>query len=287
VNSVLMLGSAGDIGRLLIRQFRNEGIEVTGCDVKLQERAPGFTPQLCDVTEPSPVLRSALQVSECTIVCLPETVALRLIPVLSSCREESLLIDTLSVKSRFSDGIRSVPSTIELLGINPMFAPDLGFAGRNVAVVQNRPGERTRWFLKLLDSWGASLSYVNPSDHDRLACQTQALTHAAILAFGYTLMKLNYSYQRASGLSTPPHRALLALLSRIVTGKPEVYWDIQAGNPEAEQARRLLAESCADLHTVVQSGDADGFTRFLERIRQGLDPAAEELSQAAIRMFLT
>jgi prephenate dehydrogenase len=52
--------------------------------------------------------------------------------------------DTLSVKSRLCELLRSRGEDLEAVGLNPMFAPSLGLAGRPVAVVAERDGPRTR-----------------------------------------------------------------------------------------------------------------------------------------------
>ena len=70
-------------------------------------------------------------------------------PLLPRMRRGSLLVDTLSVKSRFAQALEGVATQAELLGINPMFAPSLGFAGRSVVAVPYAARDRADAFLGL------------------------------------------------------------------------------------------------------------------------------------------
>jgi prephenate dehydrogenase len=197
------------------------------------------------------------------VLALPESVAERV--SLAHAGQNALVVETLSVKTGFSTKVRADSSSTEVLGINPMFAPSLGMSGRPVAAVRHRPGPRVDAFLGRITSWGGRIVDVDADTHDRLAAATQALTHASILAFGTALAALDVDPELLEMIAPPPARASLALLARVSGGQPEVYWDVQAGNPHAAAARRALAVAVTELEDVVDSGSPGQFTEYLNR----------------------
>ena len=168
-----------------------------------------------------------------------------------------------------------------------MFAPSLGVAGHPVASVVVRDGRRGRALRDLIEQWGARVVTVTADQHDRVAAAAQALTHAAVIAFGAALAELDVDIADLDRMGPPPHTALLALLARIVSGAPEVYWDVQAANRYASTARRALADSARRLADVVESGAArgssDAFTDVLDRLRDLLGCAHRDADRARKR----
>jgi prephenate dehydrogenase len=108
---------------------------------------------------------------------------------------------------------------------------------------------------------------LSAEQHDRYAALLQTVTHAAILAFGLALRRLDYDLETVLPVMTPPHRALLALLARILSASPEVYWDIQVQNPCAPEARQALESGLQELSRLIDGGDQRGFLRLLDELR--------------------
>ena len=179
---------------------------------------------------------------------------------------------------------------MEALSLNPMFAPSLGFAGHPVASVVVRNGPRGRALRELIEQWGARVVTVTADQHDRVSAATQALTHAAVIAFGAALAELDVDIADLDRMAPPPHTALLSLLARIASGAPEVYWDVQAANPHAPAARRALARGVSRLAGVVEDGDRAAFGDLLDRLCGVLGPlqgAYRERSAQALRAMTT
>jgi len=178
----------------------------------------------------------------------------------------------------------------EALSLNPMFAPSLGFEGHPVASVVVRDGRRGRALLDQIEQWGARVVTVTADQHDRLAAAAQALTHAAVIAFGAALTELDVDIADLDRIAPPPHTALLSLLARIASGAPEVYWDVQAANPYAPAARRALSRGVSQLADVVDDGDPAAFGDLLDRLCGVFGPlrgAYRERSAKALRAMTT
>jgi prephenate dehydrogenase len=114
---------------------------------------------------------------------------------------------------------------------------------------------------------------------------TQALTHAAVLAFGIALDELGVAVEDLGAMATPPHLTLLALLARIASGGSETYWDVQAGNPHARRARTALAAGLATLADAADHGTGGDFAAILERARQSLGSDCDAYARICEELF--
>ncbi|SDG48741.1 prephenate dehydrogenase [Lentzea fradiae] len=273
----LVVGGAGAVGTLFA-----ELLSGAGASVRVSDSAAGE-----DITAPDVVLAAEIALADVVVLAVPEAVALKALGVLVPAMSPgALLVDTLSVKSRYAEATAGLRSDVELLGLNPMFAPSLGFPGRPVAAVELAGGPRTESLLGLLTTAGARVVRVGAERHDRLAAATQALTHAAVLSFGAALAELGVTADELAALAPPPHATLLALLARIAGGTPEVYWDVQSANPFAETARDALRAGTATLAATVGAGEAE-FTDLLTALRSVLGEQLAPYGEHCARMFQT
>ncbi|MGW6445211.1 prephenate dehydrogenase/arogenate dehydrogenase family protein [Lentzea sp. NPDC055074] len=271
----VVAGGAGAVGTLFV-----ELLVAAGAEVHVADSGSG-----ADITDPDPLLTAELAMADVVVLAVPETVALRALgPVTAVLSAGALVVDTLSVKSRYAAAAATTRSDVELLGLNPMFAPSLGFPGRPVAAVELNGGPRTEELLDLLTGAGARVVRVTADRHDRLAAATQALTHAAVLSFGAALAELDVTVDELAALAPPPHATLLALLARIAGGTPEVYWDVQSANPFAETARDALRAGTSALAAAVGAGETE-FTDLLSALRSVLGDRLPGYGASCARMF--
>jgi prephenate dehydrogenase len=214
-------------------------------------------------------------------------VALAAVPALApQLRPGGLLVDTLSVKTGIVAALAAHGAHLEAVSLNPLFAPALGFDGRAVAAVVVRDGSRARALLDAVGRHGGRVAEIGADEHDRVAAVTQALTHAAVLAFGLALDELGVAVEDIGAVATPPHLTLLALLARIASGQPETYWDVQAGNPHARRARTALAAGLATLADAADHGTGGDFAAILERARRTLGPARDAYTRICEELFV-
>lgn len=293
IGRVVVAGGSGAVGALFAERLQEAGNDVVIVDLA----APGPTHPVIrfvqgDIANPDAVVTDLVRAADAVLLSVPEPVALAAIDGLAGAlRPDALIADTLSVKTTVVPALRAaVMVSGEALSLNPMFAPSLGFAGHPVASVIVRNGPRGRALRDLIEQWGARLVTVTADQHDRMSAASQALTHAAVLAFGAALAELKVDITDLDRIAPPPHAALLSLLARIASGAPEVYWDVQAGNPHAPAARRALAHGVSQLTDVVEDGDHAAFGDLLNRLRGVLGPlqgAYRERSAKALRAMTT
>ncbi|MGW1196479.1 prephenate dehydrogenase dimerization domain-containing protein [Streptomyces sp. NPDC002536] len=275
----VVAGGGGAVGAMFTELLRS-----TGAEVCVVETAPppagtgsrGVSWLTADITVPGSEVRGHVAAADLVLLAVPEPVALAAArPLAALMRPGAVLVDTLSVKSRMLSELACCPAWIGKLGINPMFAPSLGMAGRPVAAVTVQDGPGVTAFLGLIEEWGGRPLRLSPDEHDRITAATQALTHATVLGFGLALAELPVGIDRLTAAAPPPHTLLLALLARMTGGSPEVYWDIQRANPHAAQARDALARGLRQLADLVDGGSPADLSAAFGRIRDLLGPEAQ------------
>ncbi|NTY62329.1 prephenate dehydrogenase [Mycolicibacterium sphagni] len=295
IGRVVIAGGSGAVGSAFAEHLSESGNDV----VIVDHAVPRPTHQVTrfvrgDISDPGAEVADVVRSAEAVLLCVPEPAALVAIGrLVGTVRPDALIVDTSSVKStvvRALQEVTMISGEVEALSLNPMFAPALGFAGHPVASVVVRDGKRGRALLNLIEEWGARVENVTADQHDRLSAATQALTHAAVIAFGAALAELNVDIADLDRIAPPPHAALLSLLARITSGAPEVYWDVQAANPYAPAARRALSRGVSQLADVVDSDDPAAFGDLLDRLSGVLGPlrgAYRERSAKALRAMTT
>ncbi|HEU5155870.1 MAG TPA: prephenate dehydrogenase/arogenate dehydrogenase family protein [Streptosporangiaceae bacterium] len=283
----VIIGGQGAVGRLFAWLLRSEGA-VTLVDLRQGTPMPGVSSMVADVRSPDPRLTAELARADVVVLAVPADIgAAATAAVAPHLRRGALLAETLSVKAPIADAMERAADRhgLEALGVNPMFAPDLGFQGRPVVIVEVRGGERSRRLQTLIRAGGGRLVPVSAADHDRLTAALQVATHAGILAFGRALQILDADIATLVAAGPPPHRTLLALLARIVTGTPEVYRDIQVAHPHAHAARLALRDACTQVDDAATAAPEDRIEAMLAELADWLGPYRERLADDCVDLF--
>lgn len=269
LKSAVVVGGSGAVGKLLLRSLSDAAnIDITSIDVREPTDFGGdfILDSICD-----PSFSTIERIKNCDLLVLAtsESVALVALDILKPClNSTTLLVDTLSVKSRYFDKLHRLGFQCEAIGINPMFAPSLGFSGRSVIVVPYISNQVSGVFVDFLASQGSRIVTLSYDNHDRQCAVLQAATHSAIIAFGLALESLDYDIIVAEDFAPPPHKVMLALLARILHSEPNVYLDIQKSNPYASVARDKLYQSMALLGKLVDAENPDLFSARLTSLRR-------------------
>lgn len=268
IRRCVVAGGSGAVGRLFTALLADAGRDVRVIDPEpLTAERTGIRRLEGDITAPGRALSAELAEADLVLLAVPESVALAAMPALADVLpSHTLLADTLSVKSRIAAAVADHAPGLQTVGLNPMFAPALGVADRPVAAVVLRGGPLVEELLGLVAASGGRIVRMDAERHDRLAAASQALTHATVLAFGQALSELDVEIEELAAVAPPPHATLLALLARITSGTPEVYWDVQFANPLAGSARDALARGVDRLRDLAREGDEEDFAHHLDAV---------------------
>lgn len=275
LNEIVVVG-AGAVGTLFSERLRGCCRNMRVFDVCAREDVAHG-----DAVSPQGPLREALAVADLVVLALPEPVVLQALPgMVRAVRATALVVETSSVKSPVEEVLRGMPPDVNVVGINPMFAPSLGFAGQAVSVVTYGNESKVDLMEQWLQSCGARVIRLTALRHDRLVATVQTGVHAALLAFGHTLLRVRTQWPELFAIATLPFQTLLLLLARILGQSPAVYWHIQAGNPFAADSRKTLVEGLQQLDALVARPDGEmEFERWLSTIAAELGPLLPELRE--------
>jgi prephenate dehydrogenase len=268
-----VVGGRGAVGKMLRRELGC----VLGQIVDIDPRSGCDT---ADITAPGAVERDLLESADIVVLAVHESVALAALPSLTRfLAADALLVETLSVKSRFADAVTISPPPFEVVGINPMFGPSLGMADRAVAVVPIIAGDRTTSFISLIAAQGAHITELSVEAHDRTVAALQVLPHLLILAFARAFASCELDLELALRLAPPPASVVLSLAARMAGGNPQVYSEIQAANPFAQLARESLAQAIAEVMDV--GTDMDALGQLLTEVMVEFGDSYPDLLRAA------
>lgn len=151
-------------------------------------------------------------------------------------------------------------SQAEVVGLHPMTAPlkTPTLKGRVVVVCEARLDAWRPWLRTLLEALQGEYVRTSPAHHDRVMALVQAMVHAAHLGQAGVLRSFADSLGGPAALM--PYRSIgfemdAAVIARILSLNPEIYEDIQFGNPHTGEMLERLGAEITRLRTLVSRGD--------------------------------
>jgi prephenate dehydrogenase len=283
----VIAGVNGRFGRIWARKLAEAGADICGLD--LQDAA--LEPSICrryvrsSITEMAAAAERAVVEADYVLLCVPESAVLQALPRLGALlRDDALLMDIASVKTRIRDALAGLSLRCGYLSLHPMFGPMEDFSDRAICLIPLRENARSQRFASLIAGWGARLSTLTAEQHDSVTALVQTLPHAALIAFGAALSDSGASFELVWDIATPIQKIMLALAARIVAGEHEVYWSIQSANPFAATARDKLEDELRQVSALVQDARRPEFAAKLEAVQQFLRPYGSTLEEMAARL---
>lgn len=291
LTQALVIGSNGKFGQVFASKLARSGLSVAGLDLNPQP-APASsvsTYHQGSVAQLPHGVREVLGRVDCIVLCVPEEAVLQSLgDLLSSVRDEAVVVDILSVKGRVAGLFRDIGRRVGYLSIHPLFPPMEDFSRFPMCAVPLAENRRSEAFLELLSSWGSEITTLSAGEHDAVMASVQATPHAALLAFGLALSKSNVPFELLWRLSTPIQKSMSALLFRVVSSEHvDSHWLIQRNNESASNARSILEGCLHEVATIVEAGDARAFSDLCSSLRTMFGPATTELSQAAASLLVS
>ena len=199
-------------------------------DLRKKAASLGLTWGTLEETASCQVVLLSVPISE-----MPEALA-RVVPHL---RPGALLMDVCSVKMAPVEWmLAAAPPQVDVIGTHPLFGPGsarTGIDGLAIALcpARTRHLDRVRDFLEQM---GLKVMITTPEDHDRQMATAQALTH-------YVARGLAEAGVADQELKTPSFERLLRVVENLTKDSPEMFHDLEAFNPFAEEARLRLLDA--------------------------------------------
>ena len=224
-----LIGGPGKMGSLFHRLFEGLGYAVRSAGPSAD---PGYD--------------GLVAAADVVIVTVPitETVEVigRIAPLL---RAGQLLADFTSIKREPVAAM--LASRAWVIGCHPLFGPMPNPAGQNVVLCPARPGPCLPWLEETVRRLGMTPVVMTPQGHDEAMAFIQGLTHFLNIAFARTLQTRGADIEALLRVCSPVYQVLFAMLSRILSGDPQLYGQIQILNRENIPVVREFLKNGAEL----------------------------------------
>lgn len=224
--SVLLVGGAGRMGRLLARQLSRRGFRVSIFDSAGTLR--GF--------RPAPLFEAAS--ADVVVVAASLSRSAEALAAVIAEKPRGLVFDIASVKAPLIPLLEAARLRgIAVASVHPMFGPSVRtFRGHDLIVCDCGDAKAARRTKALFDGWGLRIAMMPVAEHDPWTARTMGLTHALALGAAAALAAMEVAPDVLHGRASTSFRRLVELIGPILDQEAEMTRMIQAGNPEGEEA---------------------------------------------------
>ncbi|HHV6871553.1 bifunctional chorismate mutase/prephenate dehydrogenase [Haemophilus influenzae] len=260
IHKIVIVGGYGKLGGLFARYLRASGYPISILD-----------------REDWAVAESILANADVVIVSVPINITLetieRLKPYLT---ENMLLVDLTSVKREPLAKMLEI-HTGAVLGLHPMFGPDIASMAKQVVVrCDGRFPERYEWLLEQIQIWGAKIYQTDATEHDHNMTYIQALRHFSTFANGLHLSKQPVNLANLLALSSPIYRLELAMIGRLFAQDAELYADIIMDKPENLAVIETLKQTYEEALSFFENNDRQGFIDAFHKVHDWFGDYSEQ-----------
>lgn len=250
--TVGIIGIEGRFGKALEDFFRKLGCKVIGSDPKL----PG--------ADNAEIVRN----SEVVIFSVPiKETPLAIEAMRPFVRKDQLLTDVTSVKT---EAVRAMMKTKgEVVGLHPMFAPEVGFDGQTIVVCPQRlKSDRWKtWMMNVLAATGSKLKWSDPAEHDTYMATVQASPHISNFVSAVLITEMGVPVQESLTFTSPFYRVMFSQMGRFLSQDPDLYSAIIMKNPATIPMLKKRIEIDRRLLKMVRAYDRDGFRELFKKAK--------------------
>ncbi len=265
---VVIIGGKGQLGSLFVELFNQSGYPVDIID-------KGDWPQSDAIIKNASVV----------MVAVPIRVTNQVIEKLTNLNEHCLLVDITSIKELPLKAMLAAHKG-PVIGLHPMFGPGINhLAKQTVVVCQGRGESHSQWFIQQLQTWGASLSFVDAKQHDHLMSIVQVLRHFSTVVYGYHLKEENIDLDKVLELSSPIYRLELIMVGRLFAQDAELYSDIIFSDQQNIPMVKRFLQRMIDLLEILETEDKQKFTNRFEEVSNWFGEHAEKFLHESNQML--
>ncbi|HAO64765.1 TPA: hypothetical protein DCQ44_02155 [Candidatus Taylorbacteria bacterium] len=264
-----IIGINGHFGRMLKGFFEQLGCRVIGSDLN----DPDGLTNIMVVRDSNAVIFSV------PIRNTPSVIR----SVLSEVREGQLLMDVTSVKQPAVEAM--LESKAQVVGLHPMFRPEVPFDGQTVVVCPARltmPDWKI-WVVNVLTATRAQIKWSTPAEHDGYMTTVQVIPHLGNLTSALLITEAGVSVSESLAFTSPFYRVMFSLMGRLVSQSPDLYASIIMENPETLTMleRRIAIEQ--RLVQMIHDKDQTAFEKLFEQANHHFGP---DVTKEANELFM-
>lgn len=246
---VVIIGGQGQLGRLFAQMFALSGYEVRLLDKDDWDHAGELFNGAGLVLVTVPIAATCSLIRE----------------RLGNLPEHCVLADLTSIKGAPLNAMLETHKG-PVVGLHPMFGPDVGSLAKQVVVVcHGRGSEKYQWLMEQIGIWGARLVEADAGRHDKAMQLVQAMRHFSSFVYGLNLCREQADIDTLLEFSSPIYRLELAMVGRLFAQSGELYADIIFAQEESLTAISDFLDNYRDALELLKAGDRAGFiARFNE-----------------------
>lgn len=260
--TLLLVGGAGRMGRLLAPLFRKKGYRVLLSDPA--GPVPGFASAGLDAAASADVV--------CVAASLDRTPAALEAVLARSPR--GLVFDIASLKTPLLPLFtRARKAGVAIASAHPMFGPRARFSGNDLLVLDAGDPAAASRLARLFAGEGLRIRRMPVAEHDPWAARTMGLAHVAALAAAGALERLKVDAFDVDGRATTSFRHLLALVAPLLDQDAALTRAIQVQNPDAPWVAEVLVEEVEAIREALFASDPAPLAARIESLRRALGRA--------------
>ncbi|MCF2907932.1 bifunctional chorismate mutase/prephenate dehydrogenase [Pseudoalteromonas sp. DL2-H2.2] len=259
LSPVVIVGGAGAMGQLFARQLERSGYQVRILD-KAQQ------------AEQETILADAKLV----LLSVPINALEQVINELPELPEDCVLADITSVKQAPLQAMMN-KHTGPVVGLHPMFGPDISHWVKQTVVVCDGRGEQAyQGLLEQLQIWGCHLANMAAKKHDQAMQIIQVMRHLTTFVYGQFLARQCHTLEELRSCSSPIYQLELMMVGRLFAQSGELYTDIMLA--QFDEVEGLLAsyqDTFAQTLSRLQTGDKAALMAAFEEAKSYFSDSAQ------------
>jgi chorismate mutase/prephenate dehydrogenase len=242
----IVVGGAGRMGRWLTRFLSAQGYVTGSLD-------PAGPKELHDWAA------RMLPIAELIVCSTPPAATAQLYRSWLAQPPSGVVVDIASIKTPLIEPIRALQQAGgHVASIHPMFGPSVSLLrDADVVICDTGDAKATAAVEKLFEPTTAHLVRLPLEDHDRIMADLLSLAHATAIAFALALPDASHPVRSTT------FQALESLAAAVVRESPDVYYEIQAMNPESPAALGRLRQALDRIVVAVTARDAAAFRALM------------------------
>jgi len=245
--TAVVVGGEGRMGRWFVQFLADQGYSTGTLDVRASDEENAWA-------------RQALPSADLVISAAPPVATAALYDEWAAHPPAGVIADIASIKTPLVASIRRLQQAgARVASLHPMFGPSVVLL-RDCDVVICDTGDlhAEREVERLFSTTTARVVHLPLDEHDRQMADVLTLAHATAIAFALALP------EQPTPLRSTTLGALRSLSSNVVRESPDVYFEIQARNPNSAQALTRLSAAIGRVQSAVQNNDAEAFAALME-----------------------
>ncbi|WP_028773140.1 bifunctional chorismate mutase/prephenate dehydrogenase [Shewanella waksmanii] len=266
---VVIVGGEGKLGGLFSQMLTLSGYEVRSLDKDDWQQADAI-----------------FDGAGLVIVTVPISITCEVIlNQLNNLPPACILADLTSIKSAPLDAMLTAHQG-PVLGLHPMFGPDVGSLAKQVVVVcHGRGSEQYAWLLEQIKIWGARLVEAEADKHDKAMQLVQAMRHFSSFVYGLNLYREEADIDALLQFSSPIYRLELAMVGRLFAQSPELYADIIFAQSESMVAISDYLDNYSQALSMLKQGDRQGFIDQFQEVANWFGDFAPQFQRESRAML--